>query len=62
MSKPVRVAGGYKGFDDNRETSDELFYGWDVVHGHFEVMATEKFMRTGNVWTPHIDGLMAAGL
>lgn len=37
-------------------------YGWDVVHGHFEVMATEKFMRTGNVWTPHIDGLMAAGL
>jgi 3',5'-cyclic AMP phosphodiesterase CpdA len=37
-------------------------YGWDVVHGHFEVTATEKFMRSGSVWTPHIDGLMAAGL
>lgn len=37
-------------------------YGWDVVHGHFEVMATEKFMRSGNVWTPHIDGMLAAGL
>ncbi|MEX5744183.1 metallophosphoesterase [Massilia sp. X63] len=37
-------------------------YGWDVVHGHFEVVDTEKFMRTGNVWTPHSDGLMAAGL
>ena len=37
-------------------------YGWDVVRGEFALVATEKFMRTGNVWTPHIDGLMAAGL
>ena len=37
-------------------------YGWDVVHGHFEVVDTDKFLRTGNVWTPHNDGLMAAGL
>jgi len=37
-------------------------YGWDVVHGEFALVGTEKFMRTGNVWTPHIDGLMAAGL
>ncbi|MFC0252666.1 metallophosphoesterase family protein [Massilia consociata] len=37
-------------------------YGWDVVHSHFELVATEKFMRAGAVWTPHIDGLMAAGL
>jgi 3',5'-cyclic AMP phosphodiesterase CpdA len=37
-------------------------YGWDVVHGHFELVDTDKFMRTGNVWTPHNDGLMAAGL
>lgn len=37
-------------------------YGWDVVHGHFELADTDKFLRTGNVWTPHNDGLMAAGL
>jgi 3',5'-cyclic AMP phosphodiesterase CpdA len=37
-------------------------YGWDVVHRHFEVVDTDKFMRTGSVWTPHNDGLMAAGL
>jgi len=37
-------------------------YGWDVVRGEFALVATEKFMRTGNVWTSHIDGLMAAGL
>lgn len=37
-------------------------YGWDVVHGNFELVATEKFMRAGSVWTPHIDGLLAAGL
>ena len=37
-------------------------YGWDVVRGEFALVATEKFMRTGNVWTPHIDGLLAAGL
>ncbi|QOY95973.1 metallophosphoesterase [Massilia sp. UMI-21] len=37
-------------------------YGWDVVHGHFELVDTDKFLRTGNVWTPHHDGLLAAGL
>jgi len=37
-------------------------YGWDVVHGQFAVVDTDKFLRTGNVWTPHNDGLMAAGL
>jgi len=37
-------------------------YGWDVVHGHFELVDTDKFLRSGNVWTPHNDGLMAAGL
>ena len=37
-------------------------YGWDVVHKDFHVVNTEKFMRNGNVWTPHIDGMLAAGL
>jgi 3',5'-cyclic AMP phosphodiesterase CpdA len=37
-------------------------YGWDVVQAQFNLVDTEKFMRSGNVWTPHCDGLMAAGL
>lgn len=37
-------------------------YGWDVVGGKFELMSTEKFFRSGNVWTEHNDGLYAAGL
>ena len=37
-------------------------YGWDAVHGKFELLATEKFLRSGNIWTEHTDGLMAAGI
>jgi 3',5'-cyclic AMP phosphodiesterase CpdA len=37
-------------------------YGWDVVGGHFEVTQTEKFMRSGNVWTELSDGMLAAGI
>lgn len=37
-------------------------YGWDVVGGKFELMSTEKFFRSGNVWTEHNDGLYAAGI
>ncbi|GAB3442465.1 metallophosphoesterase [Massilia solisilvae] len=37
-------------------------YGWDVVGGKFELMSTEKFLRSGNVWTEHNDGLYAAGI
>jgi len=37
-------------------------YGWDVVHGQFQLLATEKFMRSGNIWTEHNDGLLAAGI
>ena len=37
-------------------------YGWDVVHGQFSLISTEKFIRAGNIWSPHDDGLMAAGL
>jgi len=37
-------------------------YGWDVVHGQFSLVSTEKFIRAGNIWSPHDDGMMAAGL
>lgn len=37
-------------------------YGWDTVHKAFELMATEKFMRSGNIWTEYTEGMMAAGL
>lgn len=37
-------------------------YGWDVVHGQFSLVSTEKFIRAGSIWSPHDDGLMAAGL
>jgi 3',5'-cyclic AMP phosphodiesterase CpdA len=37
-------------------------FGWDVIHSHFELMSTEKFMRSGNVWTPQAEGLYAAGI
>jgi 3',5'-cyclic AMP phosphodiesterase CpdA len=37
-------------------------WGWDAVHGRFEQLATEKFLRSGNIWTEHNDGLMAAGI
>ena len=37
-------------------------YGWDVVHGQFSLVSTEKFIRAGNIWSPHDAGLMAAGL
>lgn len=37
-------------------------YGWDVVGGKFELVSTEKFVRSGAVWSPHSDGMLAAGL
>jgi 3',5'-cyclic AMP phosphodiesterase CpdA len=37
-------------------------YGWDVIHKQFQLMSTEKFMRTGNFWTPQSEGLYAAGI
>jgi 3',5'-cyclic AMP phosphodiesterase CpdA len=37
-------------------------YGWDVIHSLFQLMSTEKFMRTGNCWTPQAEGLYAAGI
>jgi 3',5'-cyclic AMP phosphodiesterase CpdA len=37
-------------------------YGWDIVGQAFSLMNSDKFLRSGNVWTPHNDGLLAAGL
>jgi predicted phosphodiesterase len=37
-------------------------YGWDMIGKVFSVMSTETFLRSGNVWAAHTDGLLAAGL
>ena len=37
-------------------------YGWDAVSSDFSLIHTEHFVQAGNVWSPHSDGLLAAGL
>ncbi len=37
-------------------------YGWDEIGKQFSVMRTDPFIRRGDVWTAHTDGLMALGL
>lgn len=37
-------------------------YGWDEVGKQFSLMKTEPFLRSGNVWSAHTEGLMATGL
>jgi 3',5'-cyclic AMP phosphodiesterase CpdA len=37
-------------------------YGWDAVHKQFQLMATEKFIRSGNIWAEVNEGLLAAGI
>ena len=37
-------------------------YGWDSVHRGFSLVQTESFIREGNVWQAHTEGLYAAGL
>jgi 3',5'-cyclic AMP phosphodiesterase CpdA len=37
-------------------------YGWDVLGKQFSLMKTEKFMRSGEVWAAHTDGMFAAGI
>ena len=37
-------------------------YGWDEVGKSFSLMKTEPFLRRGNVWSAHTEGLMATGL
>ncbi|MES2017672.1 MAG: metallophosphoesterase [Pseudomonadota bacterium] len=37
-------------------------YGWDDIGKQFSLMTTEPFLRTGNVWSAHTEGLLAAGI
>jgi 3',5'-cyclic AMP phosphodiesterase CpdA len=37
-------------------------YGWDAVHKQFQLLATEKFMRSGNIWAEVNEGMFAAGI
>jgi hypothetical protein len=37
-------------------------YGWDSVHKQFQLLATEKFMRSGNIWAEVNEGMLAAGI
>jgi 3',5'-cyclic AMP phosphodiesterase CpdA len=37
-------------------------YGWDDVGGRYSLMRTDPFMRRGDVWEQHTEGLMAAGI
>ncbi|MGZ8318597.1 MAG: metallophosphoesterase family protein [Telluria sp.] len=37
-------------------------YGWDMLGKVFSVMNTEVFLRSGNVWAAHTEGLLAVGL
>jgi 3',5'-cyclic AMP phosphodiesterase CpdA len=37
-------------------------YGWDAVGQQFSIMKTEPFLRKGNVWSAHTEGLYATGI
>ena len=37
-------------------------YGWDVLSASFSLVKTEVFLRSGDVWAAHDDGLFAAGI
>jgi 3',5'-cyclic AMP phosphodiesterase CpdA len=37
-------------------------YGWDEVGKQFSLMKTEPFLRKGNVWSAHTEGLYASGI
>lgn len=37
-------------------------YGWDVIGKDYALMNTEKFMRSGNVWSAHSAGMLAPGI
>lgn len=37
-------------------------YGWDDVGKQFSLMKTEPFLRRGNVWSAHTEGLYATGI
>ena len=37
-------------------------YGWDELGEAFSLMNTEIFLRSGDVWAAHSEGLLAAGI
>jgi 3',5'-cyclic AMP phosphodiesterase CpdA len=37
-------------------------YGWDVLSNSFALTGTEVFLRSGEVWAAHNEGLLAAGI
>jgi 3',5'-cyclic AMP phosphodiesterase CpdA len=37
-------------------------YGWDELGEVFSLMNTEIFLRSGDVWAAHSEGLLAAGI
>ncbi|MDB5937075.1 MAG: metallophosphatase [Massilia sp.] len=37
-------------------------YGWDILSQQFSLVKTEKYLRSGEVWAAHTDGLLAAGI
>ena len=45
-----------------RERIEVDRYGWDEVGKQFSLMKTEPFLRKGNVWSAHMEGLYATGI
>jgi 3',5'-cyclic AMP phosphodiesterase CpdA len=37
-------------------------YGWDEIDKQYSLMKTEPFLRRGNVWAGHMEGLTALGI
>jgi 3',5'-cyclic AMP phosphodiesterase CpdA len=37
-------------------------YGWDILGSSFALLQTETFLRSGNVWSEHNEGMLAAGI
>ena len=37
-------------------------YGWDEIGKQFSLMKNEPFIRSGNVWSGHMEGLNALGI
>ncbi len=37
-------------------------YGWDDVGRRYSLMRTDPFIRKGEIWTAHTEGLMASGI
>lgn len=61
----TRARGEVNSFNVVRVEHDKVEvdrYGWDMLGNMFSLMTTEKFLRSGNIWAAHTDGLYAAGL